>query len=188
LFGYLALYLDLCRDPADPTSGLTPTRMKAYCDEWGLCSAGRATAMFSLMRFGGFLAPDPTVADGRQRRLVPTERLVTLLTERWRLHFSALAPLFPDGPAMLTAADDPALRTPLIRAMHERFSAGFRFVTHAPGLGLFGERAAGMLILASLITSGDADDTMPPTRPMPIDLGARAPFRRVTAPCAEADA
>ena len=174
LFGYLALYLDLCRDPADPTSGLTPSRVKAYCAEFGLCSAGRATAMLSLMRFGGFLAPDPTVTDRRQRRLVVTERLVALLTQRWRLHFGAMAPLFPDGAAMLTATDDPALRAPLVRAMHERFAAGFRFVTHAPRLGLFGERAAGMLIVASLITCGEADDTMPPSRPVPISISALA--------------
>ena len=44
LFGYFALYLYVTRDPADPASGLTPTRMKAMCAEFRICSAGRAGA------------------------------------------------------------------------------------------------------------------------------------------------
>jgi len=172
LFGCFALHLHFSRDPADPASGLTPGRMKAYCAELDICSAGRAVTMLALMRFAGYLAPDPNVSDRRQRRLVATDKLATLLAERWRLHFAAMAPLFPDGAALRDAMDNPAFLPPLMRAMHHRFVAGFRFLTHAPGLGLFGERDAGMLILASLIAAGEADDTVPPTRPVRVSISA----------------
>ena len=92
LFAYFALYLDASRDPADPSSGLTPTRMRTLVSEHSICSPGRATAMLSLMRFSGYLAPDVQAVDRRQRRLVATDKLRELLRKRWRLHFGAMAP------------------------------------------------------------------------------------------------
>jgi DNA-binding MarR family transcriptional regulator len=173
LFGYLTLYLHYTRDPAEPTSGLTPTRMKVMSAEHEICSAGRVTAMLSLMRFGGYLAPD-TSTDGRQRRLVPTEKLLDMLRARWRVHFGAMAPLLPDGAALLAALDDAGFGPRFIGSISERFLAGFRFLTHVPALGLFAERNAGILILASLLTSGDLDDTMQPKRAVPMSISALA--------------
>ena len=174
LFSYFALYLHVTYDPADPSSGLIPTRMRVLASDLGICSPGRALAMLSLMRFGGYLAPAVQVVDRRQRRLVATDKLLGLLKERWCVHFAAMAPLFPDGAAMLAALDDPAFARGLIVAMVERFLAGFRFLTHAPGLGLFGERNAGILICSSLMIAGEPDDTVPPSRPVPISIAALA--------------
>jgi hypothetical protein len=174
LFGYLALHLHYSRDGADASSGLTPTNMKALCAELDICSPGRVFAMLSLMRFRGYLMPDPDVTDRRQRRLIATEKLIAFLRDRWRPHFVAMAPLFSDGEAILGALDDPAATRPLVDAMVARFRAGFRLVAHAPGLGLFGERNAGTLILASLLVSGRADDTVPPSQPVPISISALA--------------
>lgn len=174
VFGHLALYLHATRDPSDASSGLTPTRMKAMCVEMDFCSPGRAGAMLSLMRFGGYLTPDVEIVDRRQRRLLATPKLYALLRSRWRLHLEAVAPLLPDGAAILAAAEHPAFDDALVIAMGERFRAGFRFVDAAPGLGLFGERNAGMMILLSLITAGPDDDAMPPQRPVPISIAALA--------------
>lgn len=181
LFGYLTLYLHYTRDAADPASGVTPTRMKIMSAEQGICSSGRTTAMLSLMRFGGYLAPEAS-ADGRQRRLVPTDKLLDMLRARWRVHFGAMAPLLPDGNAMLAALRDPEFGPRLVVGMSERFLAGFRFLTHAPNLGLFAERNAGMLILASLLTAGEPDDTMPPQRAVPISISALARRFNVSRP------
>jgi DNA-binding MarR family transcriptional regulator len=137
--------------------------------------------MLSLMRFGGYLAPDAS-ADGRQRRLVPTGKLLDMLRERWRVHFGAMAPLMPDGDAMVAALDDPHFGPRLVVGLSERFLAGFRFLTHAPNLGLFAERNAGILILASLLTSGAPGDTMPPQRAVPISISALARRFKVSRP------
>ncbi|MBA3904749.1 MAG: hypothetical protein C0522_13940, partial [Rhodocyclaceae bacterium] len=173
LFGYLALYLHFTRDPADPASGLTPTRMKAHCAELDICSPGRATAMLSLMRFAGYLAPAPAT-DRRVRGLVATDRLIGLLAERWRLHFTAMAPLLPEGEAALAVLDDQTFARAFTGAMVARFSFGFRFLKHVPDLGLFADRNAGMLILASLLSAGEVDDTVPPTRPVRVSISALA--------------
>jgi hypothetical protein len=182
LFAYFALYLDASRDPVDPSSGLTPTRMRTLVAEHGICSPGRATAMLSLMRFSGYLAPDIQVVDRRQRRLVATDKLRGLLRERWQLHFSAMAPLMPDGAAILAVLDDPAATRAMVVQMVERFRAGFRFITHAPGLGLFGERNGGLFILMRLITAGEPGDSVPPSRPVPISMAALARRFRVSRP------
>lgn len=174
LFGYLALFLHYSRDPADGTSGLTPTRMKAICAELDVCSAGRAGAMLSLMRFSGYLSPDIQVVDRRQRRLLATDKLHILLRERWLIHFSAMAPLLGDGPAMLHAFGDPAFERPFVHSLVDRFRAGFRPVHAAPSLGLFGERNAGILILMSLMIAGADDDAMPPQQAVPISIAALA--------------
>lgn len=174
LFGYFALYLHVTYDPADPSSGLIPTRMRRLVAELGICSPGRALAMLSLMRFGGYLAPAVQVVDRRQRRLVATDKLFALLEERLRLHLAAMAPLFADGAAMRASLDDPAVLRALVVAVAERFIAGFRFVRHAPQIRIFGERNAGILIFATLMSAGDADDTVPPTRPVPVSIAALA--------------
>lgn len=174
LFGYFALFLHVTRDPADPASGLTPTRMKAMCTEFGICSAGRAGAMLSLMRFSGYLMPDIQVVDRRQRRLVATEKLVALLRERWRLHFAAMAPLLPDGADLRDALETQSFMARFVPELVARFRAGFRPVQYGPGLGLFGERNAGMLVLMSLLAAGEADDTVPPSRPVRMSLAALA--------------
>ena len=174
VFGYIALHLHFTRTADDPASGLLPTRMKELCAELGVCSPGRVVAMLSLMHFAGYLAPDAEVSDRRHRRLVATDKLVALLMDRWRLHFSAMTPLFPDGEAMLAGLDDPKFVRALMRAMFDRFRAGFRVVTHAPGIGLFGERNAGMMILTSLLVSGEPDDSVPPARPVPFSISALA--------------
>jgi hypothetical protein len=148
--------------------------MRMLACDLGICSPGRALAMLSLMRFGGYLTPDLDVVDRRQRRLVATDKLITLFRERWRLHFAAMAPLFPDGAAMLAALDDPAFIRGVIIAMVERFRGGFRVTSRAEAMGLFGERNAGILICSYLIASGEADDTVPPSRPLPISIAALA--------------
>jgi hypothetical protein len=93
-----------------------------------------------------------------------------------------MAPLLPDGAAIVAALDDPVVARALVISMAERFRAGFRFISHAPGLGLFGERNGGLFILMTLITAGDEDDTVPPSRPVPISMAALARRFRVSRP------
>jgi hypothetical protein len=171
LFSYYALYLHFTADPADPAVGLTPTRMKTVCRELGICGEGRAAAMLWLMRLAGYVVPDPATSDKRRRRWVPTTRLIDLLKERWRLHFAAMVPLFPDGERMLRALDDPAFIRAFVVALAGRFRAGFRFSDDAAFLRLT-EHNAGMMLLGSLIASGASDDTVPPTRPVSVSISA----------------
>lgn len=159
LFSHLALHCHYSRDD-DPSSGLTPTRMKQLCVELDVCSPGRVTAMLALMRLGGYLAPDPDASDRRRRRLVATPRLERLLRERWRANFSAAALLFADGERLMGRLDEEAFVRALVAAMFGRFRAGFRLLQHTPELRLFGDRNAGMLVLSKLVADA-GDDASP---------------------------
>jgi CRP-like cAMP-binding protein len=126
------------------------------------------------MRFSGYLTPDIQVVDRRQRRLLATEKLQGLLRDRLRLHFTAMAPLFPDGTDIVAGLGDATFEGALVNALVDRFRTGFRPLHSAPKLGLFGERNAGILILLSLVAAGDTDDTVPPQRPVPVSIAALA--------------
>src|SRR3984893_2686905 len=96
IIGNLALYLHFSRDPADPRSGLTVSRMKTICVEQGVCSTGRALAAITLMRLSGYLAPAPGRADRRLRLLVPTDRLITLCRQYWLANIRAMTLVKPE--------------------------------------------------------------------------------------------
>jgi len=161
LFGYFALFLHFSVRPDEPGSGLTQTRMKELCAEFGVCSPGRVEVMLSLMRYAGYLAPAPEPRDRRFTRLVAMPSLVGLLKQRWRLHFTAMAPMLPVAEAALSAIDDDEFVGAMVRAMVARFQAGNRAIDMvsprgSPALDLFAHRSAGMMILASLL--GSAED------------------------------
>lgn len=165
VLSHVVLHCHFARNPADPSSDLTPTRIKQLCREFDLCSPGRATAMVSLMRFGGYVAPDPNSDDRRRRPLVATPKLLNLLRERWRSHFISGIPVFPDGRQLADRLDDPVFIREFLAAMFRRYESGFRLIMYTPGLGLFGDRSAGMMIASTFMAAGAADDTVPPSRP-----------------------
>jgi hypothetical protein len=174
VLSHVVLHCHFARDPANPSTGLTPTRIKQLCREFDLCSPGRATAMVSLMRFAGYLAPDPDAADRRRRPLVATPKLLELLRPRWRSHFLSGMPVFPDGAALAERLDDPVFVRAFVAAMFRRYEEGFRLIMYTPGLGLFGDRSAGMMIASTLLAAGAEDDTVPPSRPIPISISGLA--------------
>src|SRR5918996_2350365 len=81
-FGHALLYLHATARPDDPQSGLTPARIKDLAVEAGICSAGRAAAMLSLMRAAGYLERAPVTGDRRVRRLAPTAKLLHVQRQR----------------------------------------------------------------------------------------------------------
>ena len=105
--GFMAVYLDAGYDPANALSGLTVNRYKAQCAATGLCSPGRAAAMLGLMRFAGHLEPAARARRGQPLRLVPTEKLLGSMRERWRRVFTALAQMRTEGEIGLVRLDDP---------------------------------------------------------------------------------
>lgn len=170
VLSHVVLHCHFARDPADPSSGLTPTRIKQLCREFDLCSPGRATAMVSLMRFAGYLALDPDAADRRSRPLMATPKLLELLRPRWRSHFISGVPVFPDGAVLADRLDDPVFVRTFVAAMFARYEDGFRLIMYTPGLGLFGDRSAGMMIASTFLAAGAEDDTVPPLRPFTISI------------------
>jgi hypothetical protein len=132
-----AVYLHMLSRPNDPHSGLTVSRMTALCSEQDFCSPGRAKAMLMLMRTFGYLAPAPSEADRRLRRLVPTERLMSLQAERNRRIFSAAAMVLPRTKRLLRRNPIRTSRDSSCAGIAKYFLAGFRFLDLVPEMRLF---------------------------------------------------
>lgn len=174
LMGYFALYMHFFHDPSDPLSGLTVSRMKQLCVEQNVCSAGRAEAMLVLMRLFGYLEPAPSNDDRRTRRLVATDRLIESYHERWERLFAAMALVAAEaGTAAAVVRRDDFTRA-LVRQLMEHFTAGLRVLDYAPELALFADHNSGMMILFSLLLSGEPEDAFPPAQPVTVSISALA--------------
>ncbi|MEW6123426.1 MAG: hypothetical protein AB1698_12485 [Pseudomonadota bacterium] len=171
VFGMFALYLDAT--PDERGVGLTVTRIANLCHEAGICSRGRAKAIVTLMRWGGYLEVGPDSGQNRrQRPLVPTDRMIQEQVKRWQKIFGALALIHPPAEEVLARLHVAGFRKALIREIGGRFQAGFRLRDFAPHALLFGERDAGLLIAWSLLISGTDGDTFPPSQPVPVPVAA----------------
>jgi hypothetical protein len=172
LFTHVALYLHYGGSQSgDP--GLTAGAMKDLCFELGLCSRGRCDAMLALMRAVGLFVAVPSL-DRRRRPLAPTEKLLAMHRERWTTHFESLLSVMPAALSYRAALADPAFVRSFVIALGRRFVAGLRILDHAPGLELFAERNAGMVILFSLASAGPEQEAFPPRAPVPLSINALA--------------
>jgi hypothetical protein len=150
-FGHALLYLHATARPGDPLSGLTPARIKDLAVEAGICSAGRAAAMLSLMRVAGYLERAPVTGDKRVRRLAPTAKLLDVQRQRLRRQFEAIAIVLPEAHGTLASLGVPEFENALALAIGEEFMSGTRLLSHSPDLKPFAEYSAGMVVLFSLM-------------------------------------
>lgn len=180
VLGQAVIYLHLARRADDPQSGLTPGRFRAFCQENRLCSPGRAGAILAFMRLTGHIETAPGPADRRITRLRPSEKLMEIARNRLRSQFTAIAMLRPEIAPAVERLGAPDFEAAFYREFGGWFSGGGRVLDLAPGLRLFAERDAGMLILFRLMLSGDADDLPVPSRPVPVSIAALAREFRVS--------
>ena len=169
----MAFYLHATRRPGDPASGLTAQRLKSLCVEQDVCSPGRARAILSLLRLFGYVVP-AAGSDRRFKRLEPTELLISMLQQRWRVVFDAVAMLLPEGQAARASLDHADFLAAFVLRVVDHYRTGLRALQFTPELRPFAERNAGLVILFSLVIAGDAGDTMPPARAVRISISELA--------------
>jgi len=172
LFSHAALYLHFENPDADE-AGFSVVAMKDLCFAVGICSRGRCEAMLALMRAAGLLTAAPN-RDRRRRMLVPTEKLLDLHRVRWNAYFDAMSAIIPRTRAYRDAVHDPHFVGHFLRILGKRFIAGFRIVDLVPGLNIFSERTAGMMVFYSLALSGPENGAFPPVEPVPLSINALA--------------
>jgi hypothetical protein len=187
IIGNLALYLHFSRDPADPRSGLTVSRMKSLCVEQKVCSSGRAQAAVALMCSSGHLAPTSSRADRRLRLLVPTERLIAACRQYWAADIGAMTLVVPERSGAVAALQRTDVLPAFIRLFGDHFRAGVRMFQPGADLTPFAQRSAGLALLFSLLLDGqpEREGTAPiPVRISTADVAqrfavARAQVRRL---------
>jgi hypothetical protein len=163
LAGLLALYLHRVPLEGEADAGLTVGRMKTLCTRAGISSPGRAVAILSIMRFGGYLKQVPSAQDRRKVILVPTERFVALQRRRWHHLFSAMANVIPEARQALDLYTRPEFEAAFLDAAFKAFAGGFRFVHHAPVLTPYFEHTSGFQILLQLQMKSGGGGSVPLT-------------------------
>lgn len=173
MVGILALDLHFHRD--SDGAGLTPGRLRRVCTDTRTCSPARASALLTLMRLGDFVRPATVARDRRRRELVPTEKLIDSLRERWRCNLECAAPVLPDAGQALAALDSTAFFAAMVRETCAHYYAGFRLLEQIPELRLFCERSGGMFVLLALLAAEEAGGA----RDVPIKVSVSQLARRI---------
>ena len=192
--GMIALYLHYISAPEGKGTGLTVGRFQALCVDLKICSPGRAWALLALMRFAGYLAPEPGGSDGRQRRLAPTKHLIEAQRQRWKCQFEALALIIPEGRELLKLLDRPEFMAAFLRHLGTSYLAGFRVLHYAPELARLAESNAGLLVICCLFSSLPGGVAAPGGTAVSVSISAlsarfgisRAHARKLLADAAEA--
>jgi DNA-binding IclR family transcriptional regulator len=161
-FGTFALYLDAL-------GGLTLTSLHELVAEAGLSSPGRATAMLIQLRVSGFVQRDTETTDKRVRRYVPTPELTNAMREVFRGELNALSLLEPEALLVAAHLDDKEVIYAYVRAIGKAMVDVVRLKPETE-IDVFTTRNIGPLVLLHLALSGDADDTYPPKRPVPMSI------------------
>jgi DNA-binding MarR family transcriptional regulator len=174
LLAMFAVYLHYTRRPDDPASGLTAARLQSLFVETGLGSAGRAKALITLMRWGGYVEDAPASRDRRVKVLQPTEKMLAMHRERWRGALGAAGLMLPEAAQAHARFDEPGFLRAYAIAQVSEFQGGFRLLDHGPELQLFSDRNAGFPIMFSILLSAPPEDGMPPTGAIPVSASALA--------------
>jgi hypothetical protein len=167
--GYLALYLHDGGAPDGRGSGFGVGQLKAMCAASGIASPGRAGAMLNLMRMTGHVASASAADDRRRHVLVPTEKLREAHRVRWSRVAEALRVVRPDAAAAF-ALGNPEFEAAYVRHSAGYWLAGLRMIDIAPEMQLFLDRNGGLMILLSIILSGEAREGELPDGPIPITI------------------
>jgi hypothetical protein len=153
------LYLHYTRDPGDPASGLSSSRLKAFCAQHGICSPGRAAAMLAVMRMSGHVIPAPAAKDRRVRLLIPAPKLLDEFLIRWTGYFDALAQMMPQTADIARAArENDHFAQAFVCELIGQFIAGERLMDHMPPrLAVFTDANGGALMFLSLFVAAGSD-------------------------------
>ncbi|HEY8950404.1 MAG TPA: hypothetical protein VIM56_16075 [Rhizomicrobium sp.] len=156
---HAVFYLHYTRDPNDPASGLTSSRLKAFCAQHRMCSPGRTGAMLAVMQMSGHVVEAPAVKDRRLRLLMPSAKLLDTFLMRWMAYFDALAEMMPETAGIAHAArTNDAFVPAYVRHVVEYYMAGHKLMDHVRQLDVFADANAGMLIFLSLFATAGADE------------------------------
>lgn len=134
--------------------GCTLTQIREEARRYGFCSPNRASALVGSLRLSGFLRMEQA-KDGRVRRLLPTERLLSLQRQRLRDNFGAQLPLRPELRAAIAALETEEFLGAFMHSYIGLWKQGLRATHHIPTLESLVERDAAFIIMVALVTKDE---------------------------------
>lgn len=159
MIGAALLALCLTRDPLDPESGATLTKLRLFSSQNKLSGPNRVSALVALMVHSGYLRQVSVSSDRRVKRLELTERGLSLADS---FTVAMLRPL-----QLLSGKHryEDLLRTDMrfmgnfYAEIMRLYADGARFAPEIPGYSIFSDQNGGREILFMLwlaLTDGDA--------------------------------
>ena len=133
--------------------GVTGARLRRAVVDLDVCSAGRATTFLAALRFQHLLTAAPH-SPAKERRLVPSAKLLEIHRERWNGMFSAIAHVDAAAADAARVLPDEILFGPCTHMMAECFRQGVRVFDAAPELRSIAERDVGLVALVSFVSHG----------------------------------
>lgn len=133
--------------------GVIGARLRREVVDLDVCSAGRATTFLAALRFQHLLTAAPQ-SPAKERRLVPSAKLLEIHRERWNGMFSAIAHVDAAAADAARVLPDEILFGPCTHIMAECFRRGVRVFDAAPELRSIAERDVGLVALVSFVAHG----------------------------------
>lgn len=154
----LALYLHAGRDPRDPRSGLSLTRLQDLVGGLRLASRGRVEAVVRELIAAGFVTAETSSADARLKLLMPTAKLERA-SYAWQMpHLEAVDMITRhEGGYARHFAPGNDFYQALQWVSNGRFLRGIYLAEPFPQLMPFVIRDCGYVILLHLLTAPAAD-------------------------------
>ncbi len=164
----LALYLD------STAGGLTHSRLEAVSDLVGAGGRARAHALIAFMRFLGFIEPDPSAVDGRERRYRPLPRMREAFLRFVSDYLQLVGPIWPDAAGVRDQLKTQAGFEAFMAVAGESLLVGamaYRAAFTEPSpMDLYSRRRSGMVMLWSLLLSAPDDGAWPPRDWMAVNV------------------
>ena len=142
-----ALHLHDTRDPADPQTGLTLSRLKRLCAIHKCASPGRVLALIGIMQVAGFLKRKRSDVDSRIVHLEPSDGFVKIV-EGWNQQiFQIIDEILPHDRLALCHRAHPRFGWEMRRRGAETVLAGWKLLDPFPEVMHFLSRDGAWMLL-----------------------------------------
>ncbi|MDW9658550.1 hypothetical protein GOA97_29720 [Sinorhizobium meliloti] len=138
------------RDPHDPSSGATLTRLQTFAQRFELAGPNRVAALVALMRHVGYLDQVRAPSDRRIKRLEPTERGVAIAEAMTIVTLKPMQLLSNAHDYLQIMRADPEFAGRYYSENLQLYADGVRIVSALPEYHLFAMQNAGREVMFKL--------------------------------------
>lgn len=164
------LHLYDTRDPADPRTGLTLSRLQDLAARQKIASPGRVAAVLGLMRVAGYLRRQRSEEDARIVHLAPTPKFIGIV-EGWnRLILEVIDAIAPEGGLAQSHAAEPRFGWDMRQNAAEIALGGWRLLDMFPEVLHFVSRDGGWMLLLRSVAETIRQSSDNEILPISIDL------------------
>lgn len=164
--GIWSLYL------AATPGGLTFSRFDALHQVSGEGGRARTHGLITYLRFLGYIEPDDSGHDGRERRYRPTARMREAFRRYFTESLEAAVALYPEAAPMIALMEDEqAFDDFMVSTGEGLMIAGSLVRLHkGPSFNDFSRRKSGMVMLWTLLLSAPPSLEWPTRAPFPVSI------------------